>query len=1038
MYSRRAFGQLLAGLPLSLALFRKNSRVAVLPNDIRFASLRSLRSEDSLRLEPTVASQGEIMSNWSLTSPYGIQMDDTGEVWHSALVRDTLQLDGNTILVAADRGGVWRVTNGGDAVPMSDRWDNPDVFCLALGQSGPQHVFAGSIEHKGKGALWMTDPRAPDPLRAWNKISIPDDARGVMNILLLRGMSRVVIATQRGLWWSPFPPITNPFDYRWTQATSGLPMQGVDTWHQISGGPNETVVAAIQHTGLFFGNWVSGVLQMQSARLPSDMSGSQLNRTSIASGASNRRSLFAVSGDGNISFLLSSVDGGRSWQHLNTQVIGEPQGATVASRAGNLGFHNNCIAVSPTDARVVALGWRYGPFVSKDSGRTWQRFNNEVIAELHVDVQSIRFSADGRKLFIGTDGGVAVADVTLGPPTSPFLQNFSSVMNKHLATLQFAGWPSRVVWGTISANSQFAAGGVQDNGNLWCRWRDRSPWRGWDADGQMTLVVKDSDLVFDNASWEPHFLPTLASWDGSRMIEKGIVPVMDPNRRIVPNSLIANDQNAVRGLGSPRELFASTITVPGLTSSRNANFRIHAVAGVDHKVFGLFGDEKPNGYHWEPLGNIPRAAGDFITSVGSYDGMAILVGTNLGRIFRLNPRVSRVEMTPRNVGMITRILVDASAPPALRGFARADNTILQLVGGSTTANQGSWNVLGPVTTADERIWDLAVDWTSEPPRLFAATDEKVYTSLDGRQWEIVSRGLPDVPHCAALQVADGHLFLSTFGRSMWHASLLKSWSNEEDLGGDLTSAPAACTWGPGHVDIFYRGQNNRLWHRRLEGGRWNAAEDLRGVLTDSPTACTWGPGRLDTFYRGQNNHLWHRWFDGVWHDEEDLGGVLTSAPAACAWGRNRLDVFYRGENDHLRHRWFDGVWHTEENVGGVLTSAPTACTWGPNRLDVFYRGWNNRLWHRWFDGVWHDEEDLRGGLTSAPAACTWGPGRLDAFYRGQNNRLWHRSFDSVWHDEEDLRGVLSEVPTACTWGPRRLDAFYRGQNNHLWHRWFPV
>jgi hypothetical protein len=329
------------------------------------------------------------------------------------------------------------------------------------------------------------------------------------------------------------------------------------------------------------------------------------------------------------------------------------------------------------------------------------------------------------------------------------------------------------------------------------------------------------------------------------------------------------------------------------------------VAGVSNRLFGLFGDARANIFrHWEPLGNIQLGQDDFITAVGSYDGQVIFAGCNSGRIIRFNPRRgSQVDMSPSNVGRVTRILIDASAAPVLRGFGRADNTVLQLIGGSTQTTEGTWSVLGPVTTAEDKVFDIAVDWSAEPLRLFAATDTRVYTSVDGRRWDEVSQGLPEVPHGAGLQVAGGQVFLSTFGRSVWSASLMKSWSHEEDLGGMLTTAPAACTWAPGRVDIFYRGQNDHLWHRWFDGG-WHAEEDLGGVLTSAPAACTWAPGRVDIFYRGQNQHLWHRWFDGGWHVEEDLGGDLSEAPAACTWGPNRIDTFYRGQNQHLWHRWF--------------------------------------------------------------------------------------------------------------------------------------
>jgi len=153
--------------------------------------------------------------------------------------------------------------------------------------------------------------------------------------------------------------------------------------------------------------------------------------------------------------------------------------------------------------------------------------------------------------------------------------------------------------------------------------------------------------------------------------------------------------------------------------------------------------------------------------------------------------------------------------------------------------------------------------------------------------------------------------------------------------------------GNNRLDIFYRGQNNHLWHRWWDGAQWNNEEDLGGVLTSNPAAVSWGFNRIDIFYRGQNSHLWHRWWDdNQWTDEEDLGGVLTSAPAAASWGNNRLDIFYRGQNSHLWHRWWDGnQWNNEEDLGGVLTADPAAVSWGFNRIDVCYRGQNSHLWH---------------------------------------------------------------------------------------------
>jgi hypothetical protein len=35
---------------------------------------------------------------------------------------------------------------------------------------------------------------------------------------------------------------------------------------------------------------------------------------------------------------------------------------------------------------------------------------------------------------------------------------------------------------------------------------------------------------------------------------------------------------------------------------------------------------------------------------------------------------------------------------------------------------------------------------------------------------------------------------------------MPQWTGEEDLGGILTSNPAACSWGSNRIDVFYPGQ----------------------------------------------------------------------------------------------------------------------------------------------------------------------------------------------------------------------------------------
>jgi hypothetical protein len=249
-----------------------------------------------------------------------------------------------------------------------------------------------------------------------------------------------------------------------------------------------------------------------------------------------------------------------------------------------------------------------------------------------------------------------------------------------------------------------------------------------------------------------------------------------------------------------------------------------------------------------------------------------------------------------------------------------------------------------------------------------------------------------------------------------------AWSSWENLGGTLTSAPTAVSWGPGRIDVFARGGSKQLIHRWYTSGRWSAWESLGGVLISAPDVASWGSGRLDVFVRGSDNRLYRRWYGGGrWSSGwQNLGGTLTSAPGAVSWEPGRLDVFARGSSNQLIHRWSAaGSWSAWESLGGVLSSAPDVASWGSGRLDVFVRGGNNRAYHRLFsNNRWSSGwENLGGTLTSAPGAVSWESGRLDVFARGGSNQLIHRLYSNggwstAW---ESLGGALADEPDASAW-----------------------
>ncbi|MDV3425861.1 MAG: DUF346 domain-containing protein [Bacillota bacterium] len=184
-------------------------------------------------------------------------------------------------------------------------------------------------------------------------------------------------------------------------------------------------------------------------------------------------------------------------------------------------------------------------------------------------------------------------------------------------------------------------------------------------------------------------------------------------------------------------------------------------------------------------------------------------------------------------------------------------------------------------------------------------------------------------------------------RNMSTSPIPGGWSQWEDLGGVLTSAPGVSSWAPNRLDTFVRGTDNALYHKWWNGSRWSDWENLGGNLTSAPSAVSWGNNRIDVFARGQGNRLYHLWWNGVrWSSWQDLDGNITSAPAVSSRADNRLEVFARGQNNQLMTMSWNGTrWSNWSNLGGTLTSDPSAVSWGPNRTDVFARGTNNAMWH---------------------------------------------------------------------------------------------
>ena len=141
--------------------------------------------------------------------------------------------------------------------------------------------------------------------------------------------------------------------------------------------------------------------------------------------------------------VLRSQDSGANWS------------MAMPTNPGNQGWYNNCIDVSPADSKLVAIGWRSGPFLSKDGAQSWTQVSGPG---LHSDLHVVYFPGikkDPNALFVGSDGGVALISGA-GAVNIEY--------NKHLLNLQ-------LYRGDGMASPHFNnlyASGTQDNGNVSC------------------------------------------------------------------------------------------------------------------------------------------------------------------------------------------------------------------------------------------------------------------------------------------------------------------------------------------------------------------------------------------------------------------------------------------------------------------------------------------------------------------------------------------------------------------------------------------
>jgi len=189
--------------------------------------------------------------------------------------------------------------------------------------------------------------------------------------------------------------------------------------------------------------------------------------------------------------------------------------------------------------------------------------------------------------------------------------------------------------------------------------------------------------------------------------------------------------------------------------------------------------------------------------------------------------------------------------------------------------------------------------------------------------------------------SDGKHYLKT-----WKAG--SGWSGWNPLPGQYsTHGPAISSRGPGTLDVYGSGLDNRAWEAWREGeGAWNCCTSLGSPLdqplTSKVTSVSWSSSKIDLFVRGSDNRLWTRWWSDTngWSGWGPLGGVYSSGFGVASWAHGHLDVFGVGTDSKLYQIQYDAGWSARTPVTGPQSDglvggfAPDAVSWGPGRIDL--------------------------------------------------------------------------------------------------------
>jgi photosystem II stability/assembly factor-like uncharacterized protein len=643
--------------------------------------------------------------------------------------------DPQTAYVGTAQGGVWKTTDGGGTwSPLFDQEPSLAIGAVATDPSTLGTVYAGTGEanrsidaYAGLGLFKSTDGGA-----GWAKIGGNQfDGCYFADVAVKGDDPNVLLAAPTSIQgrYNKTCPSAGVFrstdgGSTWTRVLSGIPYDlaadpgDPSTWLAgLGSSKNSSLNGVFRSTdgGVHWSLVTSGLPQPGFT---------PYGRVALASGSDGQHWYAAIANDitQQLVGLYSSTNGGTRWKKMTA-----PTGL-CSTQCG----YDLVVAADPADPTTAYVGgtalYTY-PAGSSKSTRIGYGDNG-----IHVGIHALSFDVDGA-LWVGTDGGAY--------RTADEGATFAN-LNNGLSILLFNQ-------GAVGTADRFVAG-TQGTGTL-----DSSngTWTGLEiGDGGFSAIdPTDPSTVYVTSSpgWIQSNDVAEKTTDRGTSFTVVFPPLGQkyPGQYIAPLAMDPADPNT-------------------LLYGANQVFETTNGGGSWRSISQTFGSCPTTGKPTGCVTAIASAPGDRST---------VYAGTHTGQMFVTRNRGATrwIDTGPNGLDgkYVTSIEVSPADPTnayaSVAGFGTAHLYETDDAGGSWNSVSGT----GSGSLPDAPVDAIQVDWTADPPVLYAGTDVGPYSSTDGGgTWAPVGTGIPAIPVMALiLDQQAGRLIALTHGRGAYSLDL---------------------------------------------------------------------------------------------------------------------------------------------------------------------------------------------------------------------------------------------------------------------------